>query len=77
MNRDADGDALSPAEQRLLHHLQVLQAHAPEPNAELSAAVVGSVRWQRDVRPYLVATGGLAAAVAAAAGVALGAGTPR
>jgi hypothetical protein len=35
------------------------------------------VRWQREVRPYLVASGGLAAGVAAAAGVVLGAGAPR
>jgi hypothetical protein len=77
VNRDAAGDALSPAELRLLHHLQVLRADPPEPTAELSAAVVGGVRWQREVRPYLVATGGLAAGVAAAAGVVLGAGAPR
>jgi len=77
VNRDAEGDALSPAELRLLHHLQVLRADAPEPTAELSAAVLGGVRWQREVRPYLVATGGLAAGLAAAAGVVLRAGAPR
>ena len=77
MNRDAEGHAPSPAELRLLHHLQVLQADAPEPTAELLAAVLRSVRWQREVRPYLVATGGLAAGVAAAGGVVLGAGAPR
>ena len=77
MNRDAESDAPSAAELRLLHHLQVLRAHAPEPTAELLASVVGSVRWQREVRPYIVATGGLAAGVAAAAGVVLGVGAPR
>ena len=77
MNRDAEGDALSPAEQRLSHHLQMLRAHAPEPSAQLSAAVVDSVRWQREVRPYLVVTGGLAAAVGAGAGVVLGAAAPQ
>ena len=77
MNRDAEGHAPSPAELRLLHHLEVLRSDAPEPATELLAAVVGSARWQREVRPYLVATGGLAAGVAAAGGVVLGAGAPR
>jgi hypothetical protein len=77
MNEDTAGEALSPAERRLLHHLQVLRADAPEPTAELSAAVLGSVHWQRELRPYLVASGGLAAGLAAAAAVVLGGGAPR
>jgi hypothetical protein len=77
VNRDAEGGALSPAELRLLQHLQLLQTDAPEPTALLSAAVLGSVRWQSAVRPYLVASGSLAAGLAAAAGVLLRAGARR
>jgi hypothetical protein len=72
VSREADDNALSPSEQRLLHHLESLRADAPEPSRELPAAVIGTVRWQSLVRPYLVATGGLAAGLGIAAGAILG-----
>ena len=66
------GDADTPAEERLLAHLDDLRRHPPEPVAELASIVVRSARWQMAARPYLVAVGALAMSMAEGAGVAGG-----
>jgi hypothetical protein len=70
---DSRGDAVTPAEERLLRHLDDLGRHPPEPATELAPIVVRRARWQRSARPYLVAVGALAMGVAEGAMVALGA----
>jgi hypothetical protein len=62
----------SPAEQRLLAHLDGLREHPPEAGDRLVPAVIGTVRWQAAVRPYASAIGGLAAAFATGTTVLLG-----
>jgi hypothetical protein len=58
------GDADTPAEERLLTHLDDLRRHPPEPVAELASIVVRSARWQLAARPYLLAVGALAMSMA-------------
>ena len=60
-------DGVSASEQRLLAHLEQLRAARLEPSTELVASVARSARWQRVVRPYLSAAGGIAAAAGDAA----------
>jgi hypothetical protein len=74
VNHDLHGDAATPAEERLLTHLDELRRHPPEPAGDLASIVVRSARWQRAVRPYLLAVGALAMSVAEATRVAVGAG---
>jgi hypothetical protein len=62
----------TPAEQRLLAHLEMLREHPPESDERLVAAVIDTVRWQAAVRPYLSAAGVLAAALATGATVLMG-----
>jgi hypothetical protein len=62
----------TPAEQRLLAHLEGLREHPPEADERLVAAVIGTVRWQAAVRPYLSAVGVLATAFATGATVLMG-----
>lgn len=73
MNHDLHGDAATPAEERLLTHLDELRRHPPEPAGELASIVVRSARWQRAARPYLLAAGALAMSVAEGTRVAVGA----
>lgn len=73
MSDDLHGDAATPAEERLLTHLDDLRRHPPEPAAELASMVVRSARWQRSARPYLLAVGALAMSVAEGTRVAVGA----
>lgn len=72
MNDKPHGDAATPAEERLLTHLDDLRRHSPEPAGELAAMVVRSARWQRAARPYLLAAGALAMSVAEGSRVAAG-----
>ena len=72
MNDDPHGDAATPAEARLLTHLDDLRRHPPEPAGELASIVMRSARWQRAARPYLLAVGALALSVAEGARVAAG-----
>jgi hypothetical protein len=72
---DLRGDAATPAEERLLKHLDDLRRHPPEPAAELALIVVRRARWQRSARPYLLAAGALAMSVAE--GTRLAAGVRR
>jgi hypothetical protein len=69
---DVNSDALTPAEERLLTHLNDLRREPPEPGAELASIVVRSARWQRAARPYLLAVGALALSVAEGTRVAAG-----
>jgi hypothetical protein len=73
VNDDPHGDAATPAEERLLTHLDDLRRHPPEPAGELASIVVRSARWQRAARPYLLAVGALAMSVAEGTRVAVGA----
>jgi hypothetical protein len=70
---DLHNDAATPAEERLLTHLEDLRRHPPEPVAELATLVVRSARWQLVARPYLLAVGALAMSVAEGTRVAAGA----
>jgi hypothetical protein len=67
----------TPAEQRLLAHLEALREYPPEPDEQLVAAVIDTVRWQAAVRPYLSAAGVLATAFATGAAVLMGTGGQR
>jgi hypothetical protein len=62
----------TPAERRLLAHLEMLREHPPESDEPLVAAVIDTVRWQAAVRPYLSAVGVLATAMATGATVLMG-----
>jgi hypothetical protein len=73
VNDDLPGDAATPAEERLLTHLEELRRNPPEPAAELALIVMRSARWQRAARPYLLAVGALAMSVAEGTRVAVGA----
>jgi hypothetical protein len=66
-------DAATPAEERLLTHLDDLRRYPPEPMAELASIIVRSARWQAAARPYLLAVGALAMSVAEGTRVAMGA----
>jgi hypothetical protein len=72
VNDDLHGDAETPAEERLLTHLDELRRNPPEPGAELALIVVRSARWQRAARPYLLAVGALAMSMAEGARVTVG-----
>jgi hypothetical protein len=73
VKHDLHGDAATPAEERLLTHLDELRRHSPEPAGELASIVVRSARWQRAARPYLLAVGALAMSVAEGTRVGVGA----
>jgi hypothetical protein len=67
----------TPAELRLLEHLERLREHPPEADERLVASVIGTVRWQAAVRPYLSAVGVFAAAFAAGATALMGSRSER
>jgi hypothetical protein len=72
MSDSGNGDELTAAEQRLLTYLEALRSRPPQASDELVTTVLRSARWQALARPYLVATGGMGAALAAAAVALLG-----
>ena len=72
MSHTGNGEELTAAEQRLLDYLEALRSRPPQADDELVTAVVQAARWQAIARPYLVATGGMGAALAAAAVALLG-----
>jgi hypothetical protein len=72
---DGDRDAQTPAEERLVHYLEALREHPPQPDEGLVVAVLSAARWQAVVRPYLGAVGVLAAAFAQGARMLIG--TPQ
>jgi hypothetical protein len=73
VNDELHGDAATPAEERLLTHLDDLRGHPPEPAGELASIVVRRAQWQRAARPYILAVGALALSVAEGTRVAVGA----
>ena len=64
MSDDLHDDSPTPAEERLLTHLNDLRRNPPAPGAELASIIVRTARWQRAARPYLLAVGALAMSVA-------------
>ena len=72
MSDIGNGEELTAAEQRLLDYLGMLRSRPPRADDEIVTAVVEAARWQAIARPYLVATGGMGAALAAAAVALLG-----
>ena len=58
--------AESPAERRLITHLDNLGTHPPEAPPTLTTRVVRSARWQRAIRPYLGTAGGMIGAAGSA-----------
>lgn len=62
MTPDDSADELTPAEQALNDHLQLLRSSPPETDRTLIVGVVHSVRWQRAVRRPVIAAAALAAA---------------
>jgi hypothetical protein len=72
MSDAGTGDELTAAEQRLLDYLEALRSRPPRADADLATTIVRAARWQALARPYLVATGGMGAALAAAAVTFLG-----
>ena len=65
------------AEELLLAHLGALREHPPESDEHLTAAVIGTVRWQTTVRPYLSVAGVFATALVTCASVLMEGGQPR
>jgi hypothetical protein len=59
MNEDAQRDAATPAEARLVGYLDDLRDDPPSPGAALVPAVLRSARWQGAVRPYVLTVGRL------------------
>jgi hypothetical protein len=72
MNRDADPDATSPAEEQLLRHLHALREPPPDPDRTLAAIIVKRARWQAAVRPFAQAAGNLIGAMADSAQIMAG-----
>jgi hypothetical protein len=72
MNPDAGPDAASPAEERLLRHLQALREHPPDPATALTDVVLRTARWQAAVRPFALAAGRLVGGMGDSARIMLG-----
>ena len=62
-NRPLD-EGLTPAEERLLALLLLLQAEEARPPGSLAESVMRTLRWQRLLRDVLSAAAGLVAAAA-------------
>lgn len=62
----------SPAEERLLAHLESLREHPPEAGDRLVPGVIRTARWQAAARPYMAAIGGFATAFTTGATVLMG-----
>lgn len=56
-------EGLSPAERRLVEHLEIVKASPPREDRSLVRRVLLAARWQRALREPLKAIGALAAAV--------------
>ena len=61
---ESPADELTPAERRLIEHLELLRASPPTVAPGLVLQVIRAVRWQRPVRDPLVLVGTVAAALA-------------
>ena len=61
---DSPPEDLTPAERRLVQHLELLRTGAPTVTPQLVPRVIRSVRWQRAIRDPLVLVGAVASAVA-------------
>ena len=72
MSDAGNTDELTAAEQRLLDYLEALRSRPPQADADVATTILRAARWQALARPYLVATGGMGAALAAAAVTFLG-----
>ena len=72
MSDAGNTDELTAAEQRLLDYLEALRSRPPQAGADMATTILRAARWQALARPYLVATGGMGAALAAAAVTFLG-----
>ena len=72
MSDAGNTDELTAAEQRLLDYLEALRSRPPHADADMATTILRAARWQALARPYLVATGGMGAALAAAAVTFLG-----
>jgi hypothetical protein len=59
-NGDPPADELSPAEQRLDEHLELLRANPPTAAPDLITRIVRTARWQAAVRDPLVLIGAVA-----------------
>ena len=57
---DPPADELSPAEQRLDEHLELLRANPPTATPDLITRIVRTARWQAAVRDPLVLIGAVA-----------------
>lgn len=55
-------DQRSAVERRLDEHLELLRSRPPQPPGVLVTRVVHTARWQRAVRPPLLAVAGIVAA---------------
>ena len=72
MSDAGNTDELTAAEQRLLDYLEALRSRPPQADADVATTILRAARWQALARPYLLATGGMGAALAAAAVTFLG-----
>ena len=72
MSDAGNTDELTAAEQRLLDYLEALRSSPPRADADVATTILRAARWQALARPYLLATGGMGAALAAAAVTFLG-----
>ncbi|HEY2652612.1 MAG TPA: hypothetical protein VGI50_11855 [Solirubrobacteraceae bacterium] len=61
---DSLPEDLTPAERRLVQHLELLRTGAPTVTPQLVPRVIRGVRWQRTVRDPLVLVGAVASALA-------------
>jgi hypothetical protein len=69
MTAGENRDDLTPAEQRLAQHLQLLRSSPPTATPYLVPRVIRGVRWQRAVRDPLLFVGAVAAALAESLGL--------
>ncbi len=60
---DNPAEDLSPAEQRLSEHLELLRASPPTAAAEMVVRIVRRARWQSAIREPMVLVGTVAAAI--------------
>jgi hypothetical protein len=68
---DNPAEDLSPAEQRLSEHLELLRASPPSAAAEMVVRIVRRARWQAAIREPMVLVGTVAAAIAESLGMLL------
>jgi hypothetical protein len=61
---ERDGpEELTPAEQALEHHLELLRSHVPAPPVTMDRRIIRRARWQRSLRRPLLTFGHFAAAI--------------